>query len=163
MKLPICRLLASRMVLQGVVILSLQAALFPSSLYLCALSRLCDLCVRDFFYFRHSPTIPLSLFFSVLSGLFCTMDARNPFAFYRFRTLSIAMGVVLVSLAKIRGALPILITQLARDDERIAPPRAHLCTRIAHFLATTPFLATLAFFMGGGGINTSIQESRNLK
>jgi hypothetical protein len=116
---------------------------------------------------RHSPLFLYLFPFLSFPDSCCTMDARNPFAFYRFRTLSIAMGVVLVSLAKIRkqelGALPILVTQLARDDERSAPPRAHLCTRIAHFLATTPFLATLAFFMGGGGINTSIQESRNLK
>jgi hypothetical protein len=30
-------------------------------------------------------------------------------------------------------------------------PRAHFCARFAHFLAITPFLATLAFLMGGGG------------
>jgi hypothetical protein len=33
------------------------------------------------------------LFFLSFTDSFCTMDARNPFAFNRFRTLSIAMGV----------------------------------------------------------------------
>jgi hypothetical protein len=39
---------------------------------------------------RRSHSTPL---FPMVSGLFCTIDARNPFVIYRFRTLSIAMGV----------------------------------------------------------------------
>jgi hypothetical protein len=39
------------------------------------------------------PLLHLTPLFPSLSGLFCTMDARNPSVFNRFRTLSIAMGV----------------------------------------------------------------------
>jgi hypothetical protein len=39
------------------------------------------------------PSIHSTLLLSIASGLFCTMDACNPFPFNCLRTLSIAMGV----------------------------------------------------------------------
>jgi hypothetical protein len=70
------------------------------------------------------PSIHSTLFLSIASGLFCTMDACNPFPFNCLRTLSIAMGVCTPSFTQ---SVPRGFTQSAFGEG----PRLHQAATFA--------------------------------
>jgi hypothetical protein len=78
-----------------------------------------------------TPLLPIAsaLFLAPSGAEGCTMERRNPCVFTRFRTLSIATGVVLVSLTKILmqelGALPIPVHPVCPGLRRKRALQAH--------------------------------------
>jgi len=88
--------------------------------------------------------------FRTLAPHFQTSASSNLFEIKRFRTLCHIPGI----------AYPLSISDSSAEH---ALDKRKIDARFAHFFATTPFLATLAFSVGGGGGETLPNHSPQRK